>query len=171
MKSNGDIPHPREKIVLCHKYLEELCRTWERENRRICLTTGVFDLLHDGHLYYLFEARKTADCLIVGIDSNSLVKKAKGKDRPVNDQSVRSLLIAGFGFVDLVTIHDNSCDLVKVVRPHVFVASTTTGVDPHNSDERKDCHWVKQNGGEIVVFGPLSKNSTTKIIRVMNGKT
>ena len=52
----------------------------------IAFTNGCFDLLHMGHVNYLQQARELGSCLIVAINSDSSVRRLKGKGRPVIGQ-------------------------------------------------------------------------------------
>ena len=65
---------------------------------------GCFDVLHYGHLKLLEFAKKQANYLIVGIDSDSRVKKAKGPTRPHNNQKIRKYFLESLIYVDEVVI-------------------------------------------------------------------
>ncbi len=56
---------------------------------RIGYTSGVFDLFHYGHDNYLTECKRLCDYLIVGVDSDSRVKKIKGDQRPIETELIR----------------------------------------------------------------------------------
>src|SRR5687767_3708162 len=77
---------------------------WRFLSKKIAFTNGVFDLLHPGHIYSLSSAAKEADFLVVGVNSDSSVKRLKGKDRPVNDEKSRALILASLLMVDAVII-------------------------------------------------------------------
>lgn len=47
---------------------------------------GSFDILHPGHLFYLREAKKFGDKLIVVIARDSTIKKIKGKEPKYNEK-------------------------------------------------------------------------------------
>lgn len=80
-------------------------------------TNGVFDLLHEGHVYLLTEARKHCDWLIVGLNTDASVKKLKGPDRPIEPWSVREANLRGTGLVDLVYPF-NSDDQLRMLIKH-----------------------------------------------------
>ena len=54
---------------------------WRKNKIDIVFTNGCFDLLHQGHLDLLNKASTYGDILIVGLNSDSSVKKLKGEDR------------------------------------------------------------------------------------------
>ncbi len=67
---------------------------WKNEGKKVVFTNGVFDLLHIGHITYMVKAADLGDKLIIGLNSDSSVKRIKGDDRPVNDQNSRAALLA-----------------------------------------------------------------------------
>lgn len=119
-----------------------------RQNKQtIVLTSGVFDLLNLGHLFYLEDAAQLADCLIVGIDSNELVRKFKGPKRPYNDQEARALLVAGLRPVKLVTIFFEMTSLIEVVKPDVFIITSEPSSLPDHRPE-----LINSLGGRVEVI-------------------
>ncbi len=60
--------------------------------------SGVFDRLHNGHLYYLKESKKLGDYLVVCVASDRTARK-NGKS-PVINQEQRRELVATLSFVD-----------------------------------------------------------------------
>ena len=70
-------------------------------------TNGCFDVLHVGHLKMLEFAKRRGDYLVVGIDSDSRVKKLKGDGRPFNNESDRKEFLEAIKFVDEVVIFDS----------------------------------------------------------------
>jgi cytidyltransferase-like protein len=68
------------------------------------LTTGCFDLLHYSHLLYLQRCRSLCDRLYVGVDSDEMVRKAKGPNRPIIPENerfdlVNNLMVVSGAFV------------------------------------------------------------------------
>ena len=104
---------------------------WDKNNfiinnkliNKIIFTNGCFDLIHFGHVKYLEDAKKYGDVLIVGLNSDSSVKKLKGDNRPINNQSDRALILAALEVVDYVVIFDDDTphDLIKKIKPDVLV--------------------------------------------------
>lgn len=84
------------------------------------MATGVFDLLHMGHLYYLEEARKLGDELIVIVASDETVKKRK--HMPIMPQEVRRKLVEALKPVDkaLVGYSGDPLTIVGEINPDII---------------------------------------------------
>lgn len=68
-------------------------------------TTGVYDLLHVGHLNLLKRAKSMCDRLIVGVSTDELVQKHKAKT-PVQSLEHRMAIVAALKDVDAVVPQD-----------------------------------------------------------------
>jgi cytidyltransferase-like protein len=77
--------------------MSETCR-----RGKIGITSGVFDMLHIGHLEYLKRCKENCDVLIVGVDSDTLVRERKGPGRPIITGEHRMLLVDALHMVDYV---------------------------------------------------------------------
>ncbi len=66
------------------------------------MTSGVFDILHAGHLLFLRECKRQCDVLVVGVDENGIVTVVKGEERPYNDFSIRTGTLSGMDEVDIL---------------------------------------------------------------------
>lgn len=156
------------KIKNCASALADFCEKARAQNLKISATSGTFDVLHDGHVKYLIKASELADILIVGIDCDRLVKSIKGESRPYWKENVRAYNIAAHEHVDAVLVIGSSSELIEIVRPHFFVMSETTRVVGSRDGEIR---LIKRLGGEIVIFGSMSENSTTAVLgRMRHGR-
>jgi D-beta-D-heptose 7-phosphate kinase/D-beta-D-heptose 1-phosphate adenosyltransferase len=101
---------------------EQLADRLRREGKRIVFTNGCFDLLHRGHVDYLAASRKLGDVLIVGVNSDASVKRLKGPERPIVDQSQRMHVLSTLRSVDYVVLFDEDTpvDLIRRIRPDVL---------------------------------------------------
>ena len=93
------------------------------------LTSGSFDILHEGHSMYLEAARQFGDFLIVGLDSDEKIRARKGENRPVVPQMERLRMVThqrGVGLVTLKQSKHAKWALIKAVRPDVLVATEDT---------------------------------------------
>lgn len=159
-KQSSDV---KSRYVPNYKELEEMVKHLKQGGYKIVLTQGVYDLIHEGHAKYLESARSQGDVLIVGVDSDALTRKRKGPDRPIVPQNERLNMLVHLRSVDIVTLRDiknGIGDLIRLVKPDVYVASEgTTDFTKSLRDEYKP--YCKK----IVVLAPQATTSTTARIR------
>ena len=105
------------------KELKKAVSGLKRQGKKIVFTNGCFDILHLGHLKILNEARKKGDVLIVGLNSDSSIKRIKGSKRPILTQDARAKLLANMLGVDYVVIFSEATpyNLIKTIKPDVLV--------------------------------------------------
>ena len=134
---------------------------WRLFGKKVAFTNGVFDLLHQGHIFSLSGAAAEADYLVVGLNSDDSVKRLKGADRPVNKQDARALLLASLLIVDMVVLFDEDTplDLIKLLLPDVLVK----GGD-YTVEQIAGASEVIAAGGRVVINPILEGFSTTSII-------
>ena len=103
--------------------LQRALNKYRRAGKKIVFTNGCFDILHVGHARYLQKARRLGDLLVVGINSDTSVKKLKGPGRPVNPEGARAEVLAALSCVDYVVSfsEDTPLKLIERVRPHFLV--------------------------------------------------
>src|SRR5215467_12365499 len=101
----------------------ERTRLLQAQEQKVVFTNGCYDILHPGHLDLLYKARALGDALVVAINSDASVKRLKGSDRPIFNQSERAEILAGLEMVDWVTIfeEDTPLEAVLKIRPDVLV--------------------------------------------------
>jgi rfaE bifunctional protein nucleotidyltransferase chain/domain len=96
---------------------------------RVVLTSGSFDIIHEGHSMYLEAARRFGDFLIVGVDSDEKIRARKGPHRPAVPEMERLRMVThqrGVGLVTLKHLHHERWHLIKTVLPDVLVATADT---------------------------------------------
>jgi len=142
--------------------------TWQAEGQKVVFSNGVFDLLHIGHLTYLAKAAALGDKLIIGLNSDSSVKRIKGEDRPVNDQNSRAALLAALFFVDAVTVFDEDTpqNLITTLLPDILVKGADYSIE--NIVGAKE---VLANGGEVKTITFVDGYSSTSIINKIRSRT
>jgi D-beta-D-heptose 7-phosphate kinase/D-beta-D-heptose 1-phosphate adenosyltransferase len=145
--------------------IAEAVKQWKAEGKKIVFTNGVFDLLHQGHIYSLSQAAKQGDVLIIGLNADASVKRLKGESRPVNNEDARALLLASLVMVDAVVIfkEDTPLDLITSLLPDVLVK----GGD-YTADQVAGAKEVIANGGKLVINPILEGYSTTAIINAIS---
>ncbi|MDY0391186.1 D-glycero-beta-D-manno-heptose 1-phosphate adenylyltransferase [Desulfobulbus oligotrophicus] len=136
-------------------------RLIRRQGSRLAFTNGCFDLVHAGHVSYLEAARRTADCLVVGINTDASVRSLKGADRPVNNEQDRARVLAALGCVDYVILFADPTPLrlITTLLPDVLVK----GADWPEA-EIVGASEVKAAGGRVVRIVFQHDRSTTALI-------
>jgi rfaE bifunctional protein nucleotidyltransferase chain/domain len=147
--------------------LKATLRDWKAGGSKVVFTNGVFDLLHIGHITYLAKAAELGDKLIIGLNSDSSVKRIKGDDRPVNDQNNRALLLAALFFVDAVVVfkEDTPHQLITALLPDVLVKGADYAIE--NIVGGKE---VIANGGEVKTIDFVDGYSSTSIIQKIRSR-
>lgn len=140
---------------------------WRVLGKKIVFTNGVFDILHQGHIFSLSQAAKEGDYLIVGLNADTSVKRLKGESRPVNNQESRALVLASLLMVDAVVLfeEDTPLELIKTIMPDVLVK----GGD-YTVDQIAGAKEVMSNGGKVIINPILEGFSTTSIIEQMKSR-
>lgn len=135
-----------------------------QNNKRIGFTNGCFDLLHAGHVQLLEKAKELCDILVVGLNSDSSVKRLKGNKRPIQPESTRSLVLSSLSCVDFVIIFDEDTpeQLIKQIRPDILVK----GAD-YEKKEIIGKSFVESYGGKVVLIPLVEGVSTTLLINQM----
>jgi rfaE bifunctional protein nucleotidyltransferase chain/domain len=129
---------------------------------KVVLTSGSFDIIHEGHSMYLEAARSFGDFLIVGVDSDEKIRDRKGPHRPAVPESERLRMVThqrGVGLVTLKGLHDERWRLIKTVRPDVLVATTDT-YTPAEIEELSADHC-----GRVEVLERMATVSTSARLR------
>jgi len=133
------------------------------EGKTLVFTNGCFDILHRGHADYLAFARSQGDALVVGLNSDNSVRRAKGPTRPVNPEQDRAYVLGSLRPVDFVVIFDEDepRDLIAQILPDVLVK----GKDWAHYVSGRDI--VEANGGRVVLAEMVEGRSTTATIEKM----
>lgn len=151
-----------KKIISTPQELKEICQNL-KEHYKVVLTTGAFDILHDGHLRYLINSKKLGTRLVVGINSDKSIKRIKGKSRPILPEKIRAFMIAGFECVDYVFIFDNDETITDLVRPNILVMSKTSENQPEDRQGQLDILY--QHSGRLVLLESQGNMNTSTIIK------
>jgi len=142
--------------------LKPLIKRLKEKGGKIVFTNGCFDLLHYGHVKYLEEAKAKGDYLVVAVNSDSSLRKIKGKERPINSQADRLRLIGALACVDFVILFPeiNPLKLIKALKPDILIK----GADWKKADIVGG-EFVRGYGGKVITIRLVKGRSTTGIIR------
>ena len=129
-------------------------------------TTGVFDLFHIGHVKILQKAKSLCDKLIVGVSTDSLVKKYKNK-KPIIPFSERVEVIRNSRCVDLV-VSQNSLDKFKNWKKLKYDVMFV-GDDWYATKKWGDLDKEFRKHGVKIIYLPYTKKtSSTKINKILD---
>ena len=148
------------KLVSRDALLAELAQL-RAASRKIVFTNGCFDLLHAGHVQYLTQAARLGDVLVVGLNSDSSVRRLKGSSRPLNGEHDRAQVLAALAAVGFVTVfaEDTPLELIVQLSPDVLVK----GGD-YKADDIVGADHVHARGGRVVVLPFVEGRSTTQLL-------
>lgn len=138
-----------------------LSAAYKASGKRVGYTSGVFDILHPGHVEYLEAARARVDVLFVGLNSDASVKSNKGESRPICTQQERAEVLAGLTAVDHVFIFSerNNNLNVELLQPSLYIKAGDYSVDKLSSKA-----IVEKYGGSVELVPFKAGHSTTSVI-------
>ncbi|MEJ2609724.1 MAG: bifunctional D-glycero-beta-D-manno-heptose-7-phosphate kinase/D-glycero-beta-D-manno-heptose 1-phosphate adenylyltransferase HldE [Candidatus Thiodiazotropha sp.] len=150
--------------ILSREELSDVTAEARFQGERIVMTNGCFDILHEGHVRYLQQAKQLGDRLVVAVNDDASVKRLKGEGRPINRVEQRMAVLAGLASVDWVVpfSEDTPESLICEIKPDLLVK----GGD-YQPEEIAGYSCVVENGGEVRVLEFLSGASTTRIVEAM----
>jgi FAD synthetase len=138
------------------------------EKKSIVLASGVFDLLHLGHVRFLEEAKKAGGRkaeLVVIVARDSTVQKRKG-EMPIMPENQRCALVESLKVVDCAILGFEGFDIGRVIEK-LKPAVIAVGYDQENM-EKTVKRYVEEKGLRIDIvrigkFGEDELNSSSKI--------
>jgi len=88
---------------------------------KLVMCAGTFDTLHPGHLYYLSEAKKFGDKLIVVVARDNTSQSFKGK-KPLHNERERLEQVRSLKVVDEAVLgrHGNIFNIIEEIKPNVI---------------------------------------------------
>jgi rfaE bifunctional protein nucleotidyltransferase chain/domain len=148
--------------VVTSAELTEIRGHLKTERKKVVFTNGCFDILHRGHVEYLTKAKALGDVLFVGVNTDTSVRRLKGKNRPIVNETDRAFIVGALRAVDYVCLFDEDTPerLIKLIIPDVLVKGSDWPVE---SIVGKDI--VEAAGGEVRTIDFVPDRSTTDIIR------
>lgn len=159
------LKHLQHKI-LDAPTLQRQLHLWRFQDKKIVFTNGCFDIIHQGHIHILAQARSLGDVLIVGLNSDASVSRLKGPTRPLQNQNTRAEVLAAMQLVDAVVLfeEDTPLNLIETITPQVLVK----GGD-YIKEDIVGYNHVIQHGGTVEVIPLVEGHSTTEIERKLRG--
>lgn len=128
-------------------------------------TTGVYDMFHIGHLNIIRRAKELCDYLIVGVSTDELVLREKGKN-PVIPYEERFAIISALKYVDKTVPQPDKNKLAAWEKYHfnkMFVGSDWQGTSQWKKFEEQ----FAPLGVEIVYLPHTDGISSTELTKVI----
>jgi len=152
-------------IIKDYSTLEKLADLL-RSKYTIGFTNGIFDLLHDGHVTLLKNAKKHCDVLIVAINSDTSTRKIKGPKRPILPEDIRTKILDTIKYVDIVTVMQETdpTRLLEIIRPHVFFKG---GEEYRDISKYPEGDLLKKHGIKYVWINTPSTHTTDIINEIV----
>lgn len=148
--------------ILSRHDLVQIRQQLRKAEKKVVFTNGCFDILHRGHVDYLTKAKAQGDVLIVGLNTDSSVRRLKGAERPIVEEGDRAAIVAALAVVDYVCLFDEDTpyELIKALVPDILVKGADWSV---NDIVGKDI--VEAAGGSVHTIEFLPNRSTSSIIQ------
>ena len=149
-----------EKIIKFDE-INKVIKKLKTENQQIVFTNGCFDIVHLGHLK-LLEKCKEFGTVIVGLNSDSSIRKLKGKNRPINNIDYRIEFLSLLDFVDYIIVFDEDTplNLIKQISPDYLIKGSD-----YLAENIVGYEHVISYGGKVLTFGFDVNQSTTNILK------
>lgn len=151
--------------------LKKILRSFQNKGGKVVFTNGCFDLIHYGHVNYLARARRSGDCLVVGLNTDRSVRKLKGDGRPLVSEKDRAGVLSALEPVDFVVLFDEDTPyrLIEALKPDILVKGADYKINDIVGND-----IVRQAGGKVVrvplVDGRSSTGLIEKILKVYGKK-
>ena len=142
------------------------------KTKNIVFVSGAYDLLHSGHVAFLNKCKKLGDILVVGVNSDQLVRNKKGDKRPIVSDVERAFMVSNMKCVDFTFIKREPFmeKGIRVVNPKKVVFCKEGDESFLKYDEIIKKYNTNFPRIECVILdrqsaGTKLGNSTTKIIK------
>jgi cytidyltransferase-like protein len=157
-----------DRVINDRDQLKWVVGVLKLEGLKIVYTSGVYDLIHIGHLKYLNKARELGHIVIVGVDSDELTRQRKADipPRPIIPFEERLETLAYARTAHIYTMRDvveHEDQLIVDILPDIALFSRSTHDVP--DFEEKIQKNVSPYCGKVVFLDAQAKRSTSGIIR------
>jgi rfaE bifunctional protein nucleotidyltransferase chain/domain len=149
--------------ILTLEELAEKSRQLSRQNKRVVMCHGTFDLMHTGHIKHLQRAKLEGDVLLVTITADAYVNKGPG--RPVFRHDLRAETLAALACVDYVAInHDyTAVNAIAMLRPSLYVKGSEyrAAVEDVTGNIEREREAIESCGGTIFYTDEITFSSSS----------
>lgn len=156
------------RIINTEKAIK-ISKKLKREGKKLVLAGGCFDILHVGHIKFLTAAKKKGDILFILLESDKNVERFKGKNRPINNQAERAMVLSSLRSVDYVIIlgemktNSDYDKLIVNLKPDIIATTKKSQQIIHNARQAKliDAELA-------LVINRISNKSTTRLAEIIS---
>lgn len=105
------------KVLNVHEIIKKT------KGKKVVFTNGCFDVIHAGHIDLLQKAKEKGDILVVGLNSDSSIRRLKGNSRPINTLNQRIKVLSSIQYIDYIVVFDDETplQLIEEIKPNVLV--------------------------------------------------
>jgi D-beta-D-heptose 7-phosphate kinase/D-beta-D-heptose 1-phosphate adenosyltransferase len=156
-----------QKILTVSQAVKESER-FKKNRKSIVLAGGCFDILHVGHVRFLEKARAAGDVLFVFLESDGTIKRLKGRNRPINRQEDRAVILSALSAVDYVIIlppdlTDLDYDrIVTSIRPNILAVTEGDSFKKHKERQAKMIQ-----ADVVEVTESIRDQSTSRLVQIL----
>jgi rfaE bifunctional protein nucleotidyltransferase chain/domain len=152
------------KIIYSLEQLDVIVSNLKKNNSKIVLTSGCYDILHVGHIHNLRESKKLGDVLIACLSCDEQIKKLKGDSRPINKYIDRINLFKTISYIDYIVLYEEEDiareatlgKIMKCVNPYCWAKGSD-----YTIDKIMEKHPYLN---KVVLIDNIKDKSTTNII-------
>lgn len=107
------------------------------------MATGIFDILHTGHLHFLREAKKLGDELVVVVATDATARKFKHE--PIMNEKIRLEMISALKIVDCAVLgyEDDMYRIVTEIKPDIIALGYDQTHDPQRIEKECSARGIK----------------------------
>ena len=136
----------------------DIVKTWKILGERVVFTNGCYDLLHLGHIYSFRTAKNMGDKLVVGVNSDTSIKRIKGEKRPINTLEERITTLSFLDMIDMIIVfeEETAINIIKELSPDIYA----------KGEEYKNKILLEAEYANKLEYIPMIKGiSTTNILK------
>ncbi|MFW5855672.1 MAG: D-glycero-beta-D-manno-heptose 1-phosphate adenylyltransferase [Bacillota bacterium] len=151
-----------EKKFKSRKELVKITDEAQNRDNRVVFTNGCFDIIHVGHVRYLYQASQMGEILIVGVNSDSSVRQLKGAKRPIVPEEERVEVLSALQMIDYIFLFEElTCKKpLREIKPDIYVK----GGD-YSRKTLPEWSVVENYGGRVEFVREIRGSSTTSLLQ------
>ncbi len=155
-----NILRPSQNILKLNE-LKQVVSQAKSYRKSVVFTNGCFDIIHGGHIEYLEKASKLGDILVIGLNSDSSVRRLKGEGRPIKTEQERANILAALKYVNYITIFSEETPekIIRELKPDIIAKGSDYTVDQVVG---KDI--VEEYGGRVELVPVVKGLSTSSLV-------